>query len=605
METLRRSHHDSRVPWPLRRADARAYILALVLAAMTVEHPAALAQASRHRQLIRDLNAATEQLLQARTLDKGILERSRQLLDEGVKLPYNESTADCWKVAWRAHGMATSAVSLYEQKHYRGYEDVSRQTRELIAQANGCLGDEFNTSGPSDPPSRPPAGDVFETGGGPPPPPPAAPRRPPPPGLPAPRPPTSTPAPPRTSPSPAPPPRTPLSARVERICDLQRLAAVVFERYGSARPVARWRVTNAAAPTYLVALAGLELDRLGQGKNTFGQLALAWSNMQGFDAYRVALFRAVADLPAGSNLILVGHSQGGMEAQDVVTNLVERWGYRVPMVISYGAPITTDRHRGTAYLHVRAPDEPLVALDRRYNLSTNEIVHSNRGTGDWAAIHASYPTNASGLSAFRVPSVSVLSTPCYEIELTTVREYEAPDLFTQFFGPPSPRAVRTPLNPQAGLSGTGGGDHGNEDVNCFWVSLAQDRFWATGIPVPARCEVRAIKESEIPPVLVRRYGGHPLDDLHGPTPAAGRARHAAGEKVPSDRAHIEASLGINDPNANGRRGLVFVRQTGRSLGHVFNARNVGGRIQYWDEQGGYDSTFQLAPGQEIFFYRTN
>lgn len=80
------------------------------------------------------------------------------------------------------------------------------------------------------------------------------------------------------------------------------------------------------------------MKRLGQGKNTVGQLLLVWSNIQMLNAYRVAIMNAVADLPSGTNLILVGYRQGGMEAQNVVENLVGCWGYRVPMEISDGRP---------------------------------------------------------------------------------------------------------------------------------------------------------------------------------------------------------------------------------------------------------------------------
>jgi hypothetical protein len=93
---------------------------------------------------------------------------------------------------------------------------------------------------------------------------------------------------------------------------------------------------------------------------------------------------------------------------------------------------------------------------------------------------------------YRVPSVSVPSTPRYEIDLTTVKEFDAPDLFTQIFGSPSPRALGlTPLNPESGPRGDPphvpgkdprADDASNEDVSCFWVALAKDRSWATGLP---------------------------------------------------------------------------------------------------------------------------
>jgi hypothetical protein len=485
------------------------------------------------------------------------------------------------------------------------YTIVNKLVRKFYECAR-LRSDQFNTQGePGDAPAKPTPDDISTYGSGP--------------GTgsgsgrgsgagsgsgsghtrpqPPPRPPGNTP----------PPPTAPRSDRFEMICNLRRLAALTFERYGTNRPIARWKVRNARTPTYLITLSGFEKDLFGHGKNTVGQLLLAWSNIQAFDAYRIAVFRAIADLPPTTNIILVGHSQGGMEAQNVVRSLVERWGYRVPLVISYGAPITTARQQGTAYLHVRAPDDPLLALDQKYNLSDREIHFSNRRTEN---PHTSYPTEASGLEPIRVPGVSVLSTPCLEIDLTTVRDYEAPDLFRQFFGPPAPRAARTPLNPQAGMGhdptdAHSNPDEPNVDVNCFWVSLARDRFFATGIPVPARCEARPIQSGAIPPILERQYGDVPLDDLHGPTAAEGRARHRAGQKAPSSRESIEHALGEGDARANGRRGLVFVREPSSRVGHVFNARNVAGRIEYSDDQQGHDPSFWFDLPVRVSFYRTN
>jgi hypothetical protein len=395
----------------------------------------------------------------------------------------------------------------------------------------------------------------------------------------------------------------PASPGMQRICNLQRLAQWVFMRYNTGHPIARVQVTNTSEPTYLLLLSGVEFERPAQA-NTWGQAFLAWANIQPLDAYRTAIVRAVAGLPPHATLIIVGHSQGGLEAQTVASLLVRAHGFRVPMVIGFGAPIMPDRLDGTAYLHVRSPDDPVPALDRRYALG-HEVLLSARDTPD---PHLWYPRDESGLSQFRVPGVSILRTPCYEVDVTTIQEFEAPNLFTRFFGPVNPQRPRGRLNPESGL-------HGDEDdYNCFWVSLAQDREWATGLPVPARCEARPIDGGDIPAILRQWYGGHPVDDLHGGRVGAGRARHAAGEKVRSSPSRIAAALGEGDPAADGRRGLVFVRPPPRRgpdgrvtvpAGHVFNVRNVRGRIDYWDEQRGFDpAPFFFVPGAAVHFYRT-
>lgn len=413
------------------------------------------------------------------------------------------------------------------------------------------------------------------------------------------------------------PPRSgPIQGRVERICDLQHLSAWVFRRYArnSGGPVARVKITNSDRPTYLLLLSGMEWEKLGQA-TLAGDALIAWANIQALDAYRLAILDAVADLdPRNTSLIIAGHSQGGMEAQDVLESLTQRWGYNVPQIITYGTPIVADRRRGTAYLHVRAPDDPVIAMDRRYNFSQSEILLANRGTSD---PHQSYWTDRSGLSTYRVPRVSTLRTPCYEIDLTTLEEFSAPNLFRRFFGPTDPRQARgTRLNP-----GWTGSPIAAPVVNCFWASLAQDREWRTGLPIPAQCEAAPIKPGDIPPILARQYGGRLVDDLHPadrPTldrpydspKNDGAARHRAGTPVKSSRNEIERLL------PRGGQGVIFAalpdpndptKMDTKGTGHIFNVRrHQDGRFEYQDAQTGQDPTFWFGiPDLHVFFYRTN
>jgi Papain fold toxin 1, glutamine deamidase len=394
------------------------------------------------------------------------------------------------------------------------------------------------------------------------------------------------------------PPRRPpyqgrIEENVERICNLQQLAVWLFRRYGTDRAIATVQVTNAARPTYLVMLSGMEFDRTRQANGPF-QAFIAWANIQALDIYRLAVLEAVANLPAGADIILAGHSQGGMEAQDLVPTLFQQ-GHRVPQVISYGAPITVDRTAGTSYLHVRAPDDTIIGLDRRFNLNEREVIFSNRGVG---IPHFSYPKPESGLDLFRVPAVSSLRTPCYEIDINTLEEFEAPNLFRRFFGAPHPwQTSRTPANPGRDRLPI---DH---EMNCFWVALAQDQSWARGMPFPAQCEMKPMKSGDIQRVLQRWYGDKPINDRHGPTPQHAQERQRAGYPVPyTNRDKVERALA-----APGSRGLVFAwdAHAPQKIGHVFNVRNTNGTIEYYDGQQGTDASFWFAPGMSFSFYRTN
>ncbi|HVW03449.1 MAG TPA: hypothetical protein VHB78_00510 [Vicinamibacterales bacterium] len=383
----------------------------------------------------------------------------------------------------------------------------------------------------------------------------------------------------------------------ERVCNLQTLAVWLFRNYSTDQPIMRVRLANASRPTYLILLSGVSWNPATA--NTLGQAYVAWANVQAMDAYRLAVMDAVANLPKGTDVILAGHSQGGMEAQDIVEGLQNQYGLNVKQVISYGAPVTESSWPGTSYLHVRAPDDPILNIQRRILLSARQYVRSNAGTAD---PHRSYASPESGLSLFRVPTVSTLKTPCFEIDLRTIERFGAPNLvdrFREIYGPLDPRQVhRAPLNPHQPI------DPDTPKYNCFWVALAKDREWASGIPVPARCENGTADNDVVESVLWRRYGGRTLDDGHGPSAADGIARHADGYPVPfSSQRKIEHALATP-----GSRGLVFVydKRNPNGAGHIVNARNLGGRFEYYDEQSGHDASFWFHdPNAGFKFYRTN
>ena len=121
-------------------------------------------------------------------------------------------------------------------------------------------------------------------------------------------------------------------------CDLQRLAGLIMMRYGSGRPIATVKVVNSQRPTYLVLLPGMEHQKPGQATMA-GDALIGYYNVAALDAYRLAIMDAVSKLPRGATLILAGHSLGGIEAQNVVQSLAQRYGFKVAQVVSFGAPV--------------------------------------------------------------------------------------------------------------------------------------------------------------------------------------------------------------------------------------------------------------------------
>jgi len=404
--------------------------------------------------------------------------------------------------------------------------------------------------------------------------------------------------------SPAGPPRSqpPLQAGVDRICDMRKLAAYVNGGYYDSKPVARLRVTNAANPsTYLILLSGMQ-PRLGSSTNLSDAL-VALFNIQGMDSYRMAIMDALQGIPKGSTLILAGHSQGGMEAQNAVANLTERWGFKVSQVITYGSPVSESKQAGTAYLHLRERRDPVPAMDRGYDLTAVRLFDAGPAVStnpfDPTGAHLIYDKVESGLQHMAVPAIPGLRTPCLEVDVTALVRKPAPDYFTRMFTRPANYAFKTvtPRNPDVGF------------VNCFWVSLAQDRYWREGLPYYAMCEAAPIDAEHMRIVLVDQFGGRHLDSGLGPDSKAAIARQDSGVITHTTRKELERALLRVGTRPDGRLtstgGLVFVKAPGTSVGHVFNVRlKLNGTIEYVDAQAPVNPLDHFLPGADVAYYRT-
>jgi hypothetical protein len=171
------------------------------------------------------------------------------------------------------------------------------------------------------------------------------------------------------------PPLVPGSTPTDRVCNLRELAALVNERYGAGAPVATVRIANDTVPhSYLLMLQGMDNQDV-QLKDAIQaytreahipelRLLENFIRLGSGDAYRTTVLDAVGQLPDGAQVIVAGHSHGGMEAQNIVGALAGiRPDLRVTIAIAFGSP-ALPRQPGPRYLDVKAikgvPD--LVAL---------------------------------------------------------------------------------------------------------------------------------------------------------------------------------------------------------------------------------------------------
>ncbi|MCI8483155.1 MAG: hypothetical protein HFH41_02305 [Lachnospiraceae bacterium] len=102
---------------------------------------------------------------------------------------------------------------------------------------------------------------------------------------------------------------------------------------------------NKTTPVYLVGISGTELI-FNQPTNIITDLKCGFEQD---NYYLREIVNVICDnVPIGSNLIITGHSLGGMEAQQASGNLRLKLRYNILNVVSFGSPlITPEKREGT------------------------------------------------------------------------------------------------------------------------------------------------------------------------------------------------------------------------------------------------------------------
>jgi len=148
---------------------------------------------------------------------------------------------------------------------------------------------------------------------------------------------------------------------INQVCNAQMLAQLLFERYDSGYPIRIVRLSNTDMPkTWLVLLAGTEFNIMGQSNTP-----LAWGEgLRQSTNYRSQVAQVITNwAPPGSNIILVGHSLGGMVAQNLAADSSFTSNYKVVSVISYGSPKTTETVSGTDYVWFAAVNDLVPSIN--------------------------------------------------------------------------------------------------------------------------------------------------------------------------------------------------------------------------------------------------
>jgi hypothetical protein len=144
----------------------------------------------------------------------------------------------------------------------------------------------------------------------------------------------------------------------------QDVADYVFGGYqeysGVKYPISIAQVINpGVANTYLVALSGTDL----RWNQTTGLVEDITAELGIPDLYSNTVINdVVSAVPSGATLILAGHSLGGMEAQNLVPQLIGK-GYQISVVETFGSPETGIGVQGPKYMEFATPTDPVARLD--------------------------------------------------------------------------------------------------------------------------------------------------------------------------------------------------------------------------------------------------
>lgn len=176
------------------------------------------------------------------------------------------------------------------------------------------------------------------------------------------------------------------------IANMADLASRVFQLYNLDTPIEIIRAAqnnNFARPTYFVLLAGTEFE-LTRSNSAFTDITTA---MHQVSAYDIAVLQAIRGaIPENADIILVGHSLGGMTAQVVAQDLW-KWGdTRITRIITFGSPTTTLPLPEIAYTRYAVEGDPIPLIPIPGIPQIKQIVVDNGGKlPEMIVDHLSYP----------------------------------------------------------------------------------------------------------------------------------------------------------------------------------------------------------------------
>jgi hypothetical protein len=143
---------------------------------------------------------------------------------------------------------------------------------------------------------------------------------------------------------------------------MQDMAALVFDNYNKA-PILIAKI-NGTRSRYLLALSGTEM-RDGQATGLIEDLGASVNQLNGYGLFVLSALSAYDNgrgVPHGSEIVLVGHSLGGMVAQTIASNTDRFVRWKMIRVVTLGSPKTAFLPEAVRVRHFAGKGDPVVSL---------------------------------------------------------------------------------------------------------------------------------------------------------------------------------------------------------------------------------------------------
>ena len=149
---------------------------------------------------------------------------------------------------------------------------------------------------------------------------------------------------------------------ITSINNQQDMAKAVFDRYDTSHPIGIVKAKRGPQDkndTYVLLLSGTEPVNFSQATTLPQDIGAAYNQN---DRYRHSIMVALQEsgVKKSDNLIVAGHSLGGMEAQNLVADKDFQAKYHASAVVTFGSPKTCPEQPGVHYDRFEAKGDPVV-----------------------------------------------------------------------------------------------------------------------------------------------------------------------------------------------------------------------------------------------------